>query len=192
MKQGSTKHTYKTKDRVIHIRTPLKTQYINSWSVSTDRIDTVMLGVLVSSTVDREPWVGKTKDYKIGLCWFSTTQSSLEDYLSTLKHFNSRKILTKFRISDHKLEIEIGRYKKVPREQRICKACKVLDDEKHCFLHCHINYNIRNSLIQEIENYYPDFNQLDSIAKLKIILNPSQDILSNVVDYIKQSMELRK
>ena len=62
------------------------------------------------------------------------------------------KILTKFRISDHKLEI--GRYKKVPRDQRICKACKVLDDEKHFFLHCHINYNIRNSLIQEIENYY--------------------------------------
>jgi hypothetical protein len=113
----------------------------------------------------------------------------LEDYLSTLKIFNSRQILTKFRISDHKLEIEIGRYKKVPREQRICK---VLDDEKHFFLHCHINCNIRNSLIQEIENYYPDFNQLDSIAKLQIILNPSQDILSNVVDYIKQSMELRK
>jgi hypothetical protein len=47
-------------------------------------------------------------------------------------------------------------------------------------------------LIQEIENYYPDFNQLNSIAKLKIILHPSQDILFNVVDYIKQSMELRK
>jgi hypothetical protein len=57
--------------------------------------------------------------------------------MSTLKIFNSRKILTKFRLSDHKLEIEIGRYKKVPREQRICKACKVLDDEKHFFLHCH-------------------------------------------------------
>jgi hypothetical protein len=64
-------------------------------------------------------------------------------------------LLTKFCISDHKLEIEIGRYKKVPREQRICKACKVLEDEKHFFLHCHINYNIRNSQIQEIENYYP-------------------------------------
>ena len=36
-----------------------------------------------------------------------------------------------------------------------------MDDEKHFFLHCHINYNIRNSLMQEIENYYPDFNQLD-------------------------------
>ena len=92
----------------------------------------------------------------------------LEDYLSTLKNFNSRKILTKFRISDHKLEIEIGRYKKVPREQRICKACKVLDDEKHFFLYCHINYNIRNSLIQEIVNYYPDFNQLDSMLNLKL------------------------
>ena len=113
----------------------------------------------------------------------------LEDYLSILK--NSRKILTKFRISDHNLEIEIGRYKKVPREQIICKACKVLDDEKYFFLHCHINYNIRNSLMQEIENYYPDFNQLDSIVKLKIILNPSQDILSNVVDLFSIVMRVR-
>ena len=50
-----------------------------------------------------------------------------------IKNFNSCNILANIRISDHKLEIEIGRYKKVPREQRICKACKVLNDEKHFF-----------------------------------------------------------
>jgi hypothetical protein len=75
---------------------------------------------------------------KLFLCNKLKNEIKLEDYLSTLKNFNSRKIVTKFRISDHKLEIEIGQYKKVPKEQRICKACKVLDDEKHFFLNCHI------------------------------------------------------
>jgi len=40
-----------------------------------------MLGVLASSTVDREPWVGKTKDYKIGICCFSTTKVALNMYM---------------------------------------------------------------------------------------------------------------
>jgi hypothetical protein len=31
--------------------------------------------------VDREPWVGKTKDYKIGICCFSTTQVALNMYM---------------------------------------------------------------------------------------------------------------
>ena len=53
---------------------------------------------------------------KFFLCNKLKNEIKLEDYLSTLNNFNSRKILTKFRISDHKLEIEIGRYKKVPRE----------------------------------------------------------------------------
>ena len=105
---------------------------------------------------------------KLYLKNFQNSKLFLYNKLKNEIKLESRKILTKFRISDHKLEIEIGRYKKVPREQRICKACKVLDDEKHFFLYCHINYNIRNSLILEIVNYYPDFNQLDSMLNLKL------------------------
>ena len=67
------------------------------------------------------------------------TSFQLEDYLINLKNFNSRQLLTKFRISDHNLEIELGRYKKVPRNQRICTVCYVLEDEKHFFLYCHVN-----------------------------------------------------
>ena len=38
-----------------------------------------MYSVLVSSAVDRgfEPWSGKTKDYKIGICCFSTKHAGL-------------------------------------------------------------------------------------------------------------------
>ena len=71
----------------------------------------------------------------------------LEDYLKITKNFNNRQLLTKFRTSDHPLEIELGRYKKNPRHQRLCKTCsKVLDDEINFFLQCQINNNLRNAL----------------------------------------------
>ena len=85
------------------------------------------------------------------------------------------------------LEIELGRYKKIRRHQRLCKTCKVLDDEIHFFLQCQINNNLRNVLINNI-----NFDQLDFFSQLKIILIPDQKILPSVVNYVKQSLELRK
>ena len=44
-----------------------------------NRIGGVMVSVLALSAVDRgfEPWVGKTKDYKIGICCFSAKHAAL-------------------------------------------------------------------------------------------------------------------
>ena len=81
------------------------------------------------------------------------TDIKLEDYLKLTKKINNRQLLTKFRTSDHPLEIELGRYKKIPRHQRLCKTWKVLDDEIHFFLQCQINNNLRNVLINNIKNY---------------------------------------
>jgi hypothetical protein len=47
------------------------------------------------------------------------TDIKLEDYLKLTKKFNNQQLLTKFRRSDHPLEIELGRYKKIPRHQRL-------------------------------------------------------------------------
>jgi hypothetical protein len=38
---------------------------------------------------------------------------------------------------------------------------------------------------------YPHFNQLDSLEKLKIILNPDKEILPSVCNFIKRSLEAR-
>ena len=42
-----------------------------------------------------------------------------------------RKLICKLRTSDHSLER--GRYRKIPRNERICKKCKTIDDEFHLF-----------------------------------------------------------
>jgi len=51
----------------------------------------------------------------------------MEYYLSHPDR-NVRLILTKFRLSEHKLLIEIGRNLKIPRDQRLCTICNVLED----------------------------------------------------------------
>jgi hypothetical protein len=58
----------------------------------------------------------------------------LENYLLIENSFEKRQLLTKFRVSDHSLEIETGRYKNITRQQRLCSFCKEIEDEYHFFL----------------------------------------------------------
>ena len=43
----------------------------------------------------------------------------LEPYLLQLSNFKNRQLIAKFRLSDHNLEIEKGRYKNITRQQRL-------------------------------------------------------------------------
>jgi hypothetical protein len=72
-------------------------------------------------------------------------ENEMEYYLSH-PYRNVRHILTKFRLSDHKLLIEIGRYLKIPRDRRLCAICNVLEDELIFFFECKRNTNNRNIL----------------------------------------------
>ena len=55
-----------------------------------------------------------------------------EKYLDDIDCFQMRKSITKFRCSDHKLKIEIGRHKKIPREERFCESCRSeVETESH-------------------------------------------------------------
>ena len=101
-------------------------------------------------------------------------------------------MITKFRVSDHTLEVETGRYKNIPRENRFCKICKdEIDDEYHFFLNCKQNVNLRNKLLIIINKVNPNFNQYQLLDKLKYILSPKVELLPTVCDFLKQSLELR-
>ena len=66
------------------------------------------------------------------------SQFSCEYYLKFLRNPDLRSAVTKLRISSHSLPIEVGRYKKIPRNMRICPLCssKALGDEFHYLLKC--------------------------------------------------------
>ena len=61
-----------------------------------------------------------------------------ESYLGLITNVNTRVAVTKMRISCHLLPIESGRYKKIPRVQRLCPLCNrsEIGDEFHYLLKC--------------------------------------------------------
>ena len=53
------------------------------------------------------------------------TRLGLEDYLITIRNYTLRSCLSRLRLSNHKLMIEVGRHQKFQSHQRICQVCKV-------------------------------------------------------------------
>jgi hypothetical protein len=117
----------------------------------------------------------------------------LEPYLLQLNNFKNRQLIAKFRSSDHNLEIEKGRYKNIPRQQRLCNTFNNIEDEDHFFLHSRINNQPRNLLFNIIGNYCSNFVNtcMSDLNKLEYILNPNPDLSSDICTFIKQSLELR-
>lgn len=124
---------------------------------------------------------------------FLKINNNEEEYYLSHPNKDTRKILTKFRVSDHELLIETGRYKKIPREQRKCQVCNNIDDEFHFFFNCKLNRNARESFMKYLEETHNNFNNLSATEKLITILNPSTPLqIKTVVSFIVQSLELRK
>ena len=84
-----------------------------------------------------------------------TTKITMYKDITDLQHntalYNSfvndelRMVITRWRLSCHKLRIETGRYTCpiTPRDQRLCKICLVVEDEDHALFHCHAHTFIR-------------------------------------------------
>ena len=89
------------------------------------------------------------------------TEPRYEPYLDTITNRKIRVQYTKFRLSDHDLEIEKGGHMKVERGSRYCKLCTTGDTTATNFTNhdpvfltiCIKNFLIRNSLMIQ-ENLY--------------------------------------
>ena len=89
-----------------------------------------------------------------------------------MSNANQRRIITKFRISTHRLEIERGRYLNVPVEHRICKLCKLdTENEIHFLLECPVLETSRHDIIKELENKFKNLKYLDNKSKLTWLMS---------------------
>ena len=57
-----------------------------------------------------------------------------------------RIIISQWRLSNHRLNVETGRYTKpiTERKDRVCTMCHIVEDEQHVIFHCPRYDNIRN------------------------------------------------
>ena len=100
--------------------------------------------------------------------------SELSNIYTSFTNDYFRKIVTRWRLSNHSLKIETQRYCRphIPRENRVCTLCNKLEDEAHVIFECPLYHAVRRR------------HELLLAAKqnIKDLLNPEHD---NIIDTAK-------
>ena len=115
------------------------------------------------------------------------TNFEYENYLSILP-LKFRKILVKFRTTNHRLPVELGRWTGIPLNERLCTLCdaKHVADEFHFILECNALSKIRKKYINEYYFTRPNilkFSQLMtkqdamSLKKLCMFISKIYDLV---------------
>jgi hypothetical protein len=78
-----------------------------------------------------------------------------QSYLWVITNVQFRQSLSRFRCSNHHLEVECGRHAKpesLPRRDRICRLCSLgaVEDEDHLLLVCPAHHDIRCKFGQQL------------------------------------------
>ena len=83
----------------------------------------------------------------------------------------------------------------LPRGERICKYCSLdrVEDEIHFLFECPLYSASRIDFLQFINNKYPNIQMLNNQHKLIwLMINEDRDILHRLIEFIKNSYNLRK
>jgi hypothetical protein len=84
----------------------------------------------------------------------------------------SQHYFVRVRISNCNLDIERGRYSKLPVEQRICKLCSSdVEDEFHFIMHCPKLSAYRIDLFESLSLVIPSLPDMSEIEKFKYMLS---------------------
>ena len=113
------------------------------------------------------------------------TDIGCEKYLHEVKNVKARQALTKFRLSNHTLSIERGRYTtpKTPKEQRFCPFCPdQVEDELHFLLTCPVYRIPRIEMIDAMTHVKTSF-RTDSREKqfIELMKTENAHLVSKII-----------
>ena len=105
-----------------------------------------------------------------------------EPYFEHLNNFQMRKIISKFRCSDHRLEIEVGRHKNIQIKDRVCQLCRGnIETELHFLTECPLYTSLRLKYLGNNAN----FGWIDSIKC------GDKGTAFNFANFLTKALELR-
>jgi len=78
-----------------------------------------------------------------------------QSYLQVITNVQLKQSLSRFRCSNHRLEVECGKHAKlesVPRRDRVCRLCSLgaVEDEDHLLLVCLVHHDIHCKFGQQL------------------------------------------
>ena len=107
-----------------------------------------------------------------------------EKYLDFINDFQLRKRITKFRCSDHILEVEKGRHRKINYEDRICKICNLgVETEFHFLKVCPRYHDLRSKYLGQ------NLTDIDLIERLKC---KDKHTTFSLINYLTKAFKVRE
>ena len=132
------------------------------------------------------------------ICSISSKESHcLETYIQCLSVKKYQQAISRFRVSSHRLGIELGRHykKRLPVEQRQCNFCnsRNLDDELHFLIKCEFHTNTRKTFYLVLDKNISNFESLPDDDKFRAILtSPNEDVIFSLGKSIHDGFKSRE
>ena len=168
---------------------------MNIWNLYNNNVDSASEGV-IHYYQNLEPENKKknkeTRKERTNLSELSMTTRYREltnlEYCDTLYNTfvieKNRIVITRWRLSCHSLRIQTGRYNrpKLPRNERTCSVCLVLEDEHHALFICSAHIFIRARYTELLSTYatVPSILHPKTVDDANTIGNYIRDIEKNM------------
>ena len=111
--------------------------------------------VIEQILIDQSKQTLNTDNSKCTIYNYIKDKPGMSYYLKCLEDQHTNALL-KFRTSNHKLPVEVGRYKNIPREDRLCTNCLKMGDEYHFIFECSKFHRARHKYIDTIYTNRPN------------------------------------
>ena len=125
------------------------------------------------------------------------SEFGIEDYLFKCTNVNSRKRLSRFRLSSHNLRIETDRYvtPRIPPELRTCKYCDLdkTEDEIHFVIECKKYDELRQTFFRNINTKYAYFADMQKELQFIWLLGHKEyEIINSLGHFLNECFKLRE
>ena len=119
------------------------------------------------------------------------------EFINHVKNPELKRIASKFRIGNHNLRIESGRFTipKTPEDLRICDHCSLnsVENEMHVLFHCNLYDDLRKILFIKINERNKLFTNYNNHDKVCFLFNNTDSYISRLTaTFIFQAFERRK
>ena len=115
----------------------------------------------------------------------------MEEYLTEIRNTSIRRQLSKLRLSNHRLAIEVGRHQGVHDPGlRHCTFCdEVTECEIHFLINCPVYSHLRAPLFEEMICTNPTFQYYPDKEKFISVMTNSRSM--QLASFVHKSFELR-
>ena len=116
---------------------------------------------------------------------------SVANYCSVNLKRSQRALITKLRLGIFPINIELGRYRGIPRDERLCPICLSgeIEDELHILLHCDAYQAARDLLFLHATELV-NFNETSDLEKFRI-LTEHERMVRNTSKYLQHVLSTR-